>query len=219
MKRISHSKVNFILLIFITIWVSIILIAQAIPDLKLILRVTNRMIKEISYGYNPYADNIFKQTNIIYPIAYNILYTSTLVCIAVISILSIFKPQMIKALGMLIIAQNTFLLSLKWWNKFLTNKVNDTVLIDIKMFLGIISLAIIIFVLISFKQKIFYLLLMVMTLLQCFNIISFSLEYVRSISNIYVIFECFCEILILIPYWIVSLSMNKSDKLTANINK
>ena len=126
---------------------------------------------------------------------------------------------MIKALGMLIIAQNTFLLSLKGWNKFLTNKVNDTVLIDIKMFLGIISLAIIIFVLISFKQKIFYLLLMVMTLLQCFNIISFSLEYVRSISNIYVIFECFCEILILIPYWIVSLSMNKSDKLTANINK
>ena len=70
MKRISHSKVNFILLIFITIWVSIILIAQAIPDLKLILRVTNRMIKEISYGnfiLNSFAfDNILSSFQFIY---------------------------------------------------------------------------------------------------------------------------------------------------------
>lgn len=219
MKKVSHSRVNFILLILMSIWTTLILFIQSIPNLKLILRVSNRMIEEISYGYGSYTDEIFEQTDIIYPITYNTLYTLTLVCIVIFSILSIFKPKMIKVLGVSIIIQNTFLLSLKWWDEFLIDKMNDIVLVDIKIFLGIIFLITVIFVLISFKQKIFYLVLGIITLLQCFNTISFLAEYIGSINNIHVILECFCMILVFILYWTILLSINKNNRQVTNTNK
>ena len=203
MKKLSHSRANLILLILMSMWTTLILFIQAIPSLKLILRVSNKMIEEISYGYGSYVDEIFIQTDIIYPIAYNALNVLMLVCTTIISIISIFKPKMIKLLGVAIITQNTFLLSFKMWDKFLINKLDDTVLIDIKMLLAIVSFVTIIFVLMSFKQKIFYLILGTITLLQCLNTISFLSEYIKSINNIYMILECFCMILALILYWII----------------
>lgn len=212
MKKLSHNRANLILLILMSLWATLILFIQAIPSLKLILRVSNKMIEEISYGYGSYADEIFIQTDIIYPIAYNALNVLTLVCITIFSIISIFKPKMTKLLGITIIVQNTFSLTLKGWDKFLINKLDDTILIDIKMFLIIVSFVTIIFVLISFKQKIFYLILGTITLLQCLNTISFLSEYIRNINNIYVILECFYMILVIIMYWIILFLQIKNNK-------
>ena len=149
MKKLSHSRANLILLILISIWATLILFIQSIPSLKLILRVSNKMIEEISYGYGSYADEIFIQTDIIYPIAYNALNVLPLICTTIFSIISIFKPKMTKLLGITIIVQNTFSLALKGWDKFLINKLDNTILIDIKMFLVLVSFVTIIFVLIS----------------------------------------------------------------------
>lgn len=203
MKKLSHSRANLILLILMSMWTTLILFIQAIPSLKLILRVSNKMIEEISYGYGSYADEMFIQTDIIYPIVYNAINVLTLACTTIFSIISIFKPKMTKLLGITIIVQNTFSLALKGWDKFLINKLDNTILIDIKMFLVIVSFVTIIFVLFSFKQKILYLILGTITLLQCLNTISFLSEYIRSINNIYIILECFCMILVLILYWII----------------
>lgn len=212
MKKLSHSRANLILLILMSMWTTLILFIQAIPSLKLILRVSNKMIEEISYGYGSYADEMFIQTDIIYPIAYNAINVLTLVCTTIFSIISIFKPKMTKLLGITIIVQNTFSLALKGWDKFLINKLDNTILIDIKMFLLIVSFVTIIFVLFSLKQKIFYLILGTITLLQCLNTISFLSEYIRSINNIYIILECFCMILVLILYWIILFLQIKNNK-------
>ena len=219
MKKLSHSRANLILLILMSMWTTLILFIQAIPSLKLILRVSNKMIEEISYGYGSYADEMFIQTDIIYPIAYNALNVLTLVCTIIFSIISIFKPKMTKLLGITIIVQNTFSLALKGWDKFLINKLDDTVLIDIKMLLVIVSFVTIIFVLMSFKQKIFYLILGTITLLQCLNTISFLSEYIRSINNIYMILECFCMILVLILYWIILFLQIKNNKQTTSTSE
>lgn len=200
MRKVSHSRVNFILLILMSIWTTVILFSQAIPSLNSTIRFINNVKYEIIGGY---ASDFFIQRNVNYAISYNIAYVLTFVCIAIISIISIFKPKMIKLLGVAIITQNTFLLSFKVWDKFLINKLDDTVLINIKMLLVIVSFVTIIFVLMSFKQKIFYLILGTITLLQCSNTISFLSEYIRSINNIYMILECFCMIPVLILYWII----------------
>ena len=214
MKKLSHSRANLILLILMSIWVTLILFIQSIPSLKLILRVSNKMIEEISYGYGSYADEIFIHSDIIYPIAYNALNVLTLICTTIFSIISIFKPKMTKLLDITIIVQNTFSLALKGWDKFLINKLDNTILIDIKMFLVIVSFVTIIFVLISFKQKIFYLILGIITLLQCLNTISIFMEYIGSISNIHVILDCSYMIFILILYWVLLFLQIKNNKRT-----
>ena len=209
MKKTSHSRVNFILLILMSIWTTLILFAQAIPSLNSTIRFIDNVKYEITGGY---ASDFFIQRNVNYAISYNAINVLTLVCTTIFSIISIFKPKMTKLLGITIIVQNTFSLALKGWDKFLINKLDNTILIDIKMFLVIVSFVTIIFVLFSFKQKIFYLILGTITLLQCLNTISFLSEYIRSINNIYMILECFCMILVLILYWIILFLQIKNNK-------
>lgn len=209
MKKTSHSRVNFILLILMSLWTTLILFAQAIPSLNSTIRFIDNVKYEITGGY---ASDFFIQRNVNYAISYNAINVLTLVCTTIFSIISIFKPKMTKLLGITIIVQNTFSLALKGWDKFLINKLDNTILIDIKMFLVIVSFVTIIFVLFSFKQKIFYLILGTITLLQCLNTISFLSEYIRSINNIYMILECFCMILVLILYWIILFLQIKNNK-------
>lgn len=209
MKKTSHSRVNFILLILMSIWTTLILFAQAIPSLNSTIRFIDNVKYEITGGY---ASDFFIQRNVNYAISYNAINVLTLVCTTIFSIISIFKSKMTKLLGITIIVQNTFSLALKGWDKFLINKLDNTILIDIKMFLVIVSFVTIIFVLFSFKQKIFYLILGTITLLQCLNTISFLSEYIRSINNIYMILECFCMILVLILYWIMLFLQIKNNK-------
>ena len=213
MKKISHSRASLILLILITIWTTLILIAQAIPSLNSTIRFVENVKYEILGGY---ASDFFIQRNVTYAISYNIFYTLTLATISIFSVISIFKSKMVKLMGIAIIAQNTLLVALRMWDSFLIDTLNDTILINIKTYLVIIIIITVVFTIISFRQKIFHLLLIGMTLLQCFNTISFILEYIRSINNIYVIFECFCGILILILYWIILLSVNKSRNSTVS---
>lgn len=209
MKKTSHSRVNFILLILMSIWTTLILFAQAIPSLNSTIRFIDNVKYEITGGY---ASDFFIQRNVNYAISCNAINVLTLICTTIFSIISIFKPKMTKLLGITIIVQNTFSLALKGWDKFLINKLDNTILIDIKMFLVIVSFLTIIFVLFSFKQKIFYLILGTITLLQCLNTISFLSEYIRSINNIYMILECFCMILVLILYWIILFLQIKNNK-------
>lgn len=216
MKKTSHSRVNFILLILMSIWTTLILFAQAIPSLNSTIRFIDNVKYEITGGY---ASDFFIQRNVNYAISYNAINVLTLVCTTIFSIISIFKPKMTKLLGITIIVQNTFSLALKGWDKFLINKLDNTILIDIKMFLVIVSFVTIIFVLFSFKQKIFYLILGTITLLQCLNTISFLSEYIRSINNIYIILECFCMILVLILYWIILFLQIKNNKQATSTNE
>lgn len=215
MKKLSHNKVNLILLILITIWTAIILIMQAIPSLNSTFRFVNNVKYEIVGGY---ASDFFIQRNVTYAIFYNMFYASTLAIISIFSVISIFKPQMFKLIGVAIIAQNTLLLSLRGWDIFLIDTLKDAILINIKTYLCIIIIITIIFTIISFRQKIFYLLLIAITLLQCFNTINFILEHIRSINNIYVIFECLCGIITLILYWIILLSTNRNTSKQQKLN-
>ena len=210
MKKLSHNRVNLILLILTVIWTTIILMAQAIPNLRLIFRVTDSIIETMPCEYEN-IDNFFKQIEIIYPIVYNLSYTLTFLLIIIFLIITLFQPQFVKLLGIVIISQNIILFSLFVWDKFLINESNNTILIGIKIYLVITILVTIGFVIISIKPKIFYLMLSIVTLLQCFNTISLVIEHISHIDNIYMIFQCFGEIFIIIPYWIVLLSTNKGD--------
>ena len=209
MKKLSHSRANFILLILMTMWTTIILIAQAIPSLKFVMQFINSVRYEIIGGY---VDELFIQKEIVWSMSYNILYTLTYSLIIIFLIITTFKPKIVKILGIIIIAQNIVLLSLLAWNKLLINELNNTILIDIKVYLGLTILTTIIFVIISNKPKMFYLILSVVTLLQCFNTIGLVIKHVNHIGSIYVIFQCFSEVLVLIPYWIVLLLTNKTNK-------
>lgn len=209
MKITSYNRTNLILLILMLAWVTLILFIRAIPSLNSTIRFINNIKYEILGGY---ASDFFIQRNVNYAIYYNIINVLMLVYIVIISIVSIFKPKMIKILGIGIIVQNIFLLALTGWDKFLINKLAETILIEIKMYFIIISLMVIIFVLISFKQKIFYLILGTITLLQCLNTISIFMEYIGSTSNIHVILDCFYMIFILILYWALLFLQIKNNK-------
>lgn len=208
MKKISHNKVNFIMLIIMIIWGAIILFIHAIPGLNSALYLADSVRYEIIGGY---VDEYFIQINIIGRISYNIFYTLTSALIIIFSIVTIFKPNMIKAVGITLIVQNITLLSFDIWHKFLINASNNTILIDIKIYLSLTTLVAIIIILISLKQIIFYFILGIITLLQCLSTINLIEEYIGGINNIYVIFECFCGILTLILYWLILLSMNKKN--------
>lgn len=201
------------LLILISIWVAVNLVVQAIPGLNSTIRFIDNIEYEILGGY---TSEFFIQRNVTYAFAYNVIYTLTLVTVLIFSTISIFNKKKIKLVGIAIIVQNSLLLALELWECLLTDTLNDIALIHIKKYLIIIVIITIGFTVISFKQKIFYLLLSIITLLRCLSTINFCLEYIGSINNIYVILMCFCETLVLILYWIILLLSRrvfKVDKL------
>lgn len=214
MQDINRKELTIkTLLILISIWIAVNLIVQAIPDLKSMIRFINNIEYEILGGY---TSDFFIQRNVTYAFAYNVIYILTLIAILMFSTISIFNRKKIKLMGIAIIAQNVLLLALELWKRFLIDTLNDIALIHIKKYLIIIVIITVGFIVISFKQKIFYLLLAIMTLLRCLNTINFCLEYIGSINNIYVILMCFCETIVLILYWIILLLSGivfKVDKL------
>ena len=64
----------------------------------------------------------------------------------------------------------------------------------------------------SSKQKIFYILLATITLLQLLNTVAIVKEYIASISIPQVAFECFNGIVILILYWIFLILNRQKNK-------
>ncbi len=207
MKKLFNNKVSFILLIFIIIWTAIILITRAIPALNYEFRLIESIKYEIIGGY---ASKCFIQRKVVGNIFYNMVYTLSFTFILVFSVITIFIPKTIKAVGITLIAQVITLLSLDMWYRFLADELRDTVLIDIKLYIGITILITIAFTLLSFKQNKFYLILGIVTLLQCFYTINLVKEYIGSINNIQIIFQCFSEIVIPILYWMIILLRKKN---------
>lgn len=215
MKNISHSRVNFILLILIAMWTIIILFTQAIPNLKLIFRVTDSIIETMPYGYEN-MDDFFKQIEIIYPMTYNILYILTFTLILIFSTITIFQPKFIKILGVVILTQNIVLLALSVWDNFWANELNNIILIDIKVYLVLTIIVAIIFAIISTNPKVFCLIFGTVALLQCLKTISLVIERINHLRNIHIIIQCFDKILILILYCIVLFFSYKNKQI---INK
>lgn len=201
MIKNTHSKANIILLCLSTIWTTIILFAYAIPSLKSAIIFLERIKFEIIGGY---TSNFFIQIEVIWYIVSNIFFTLTYTLVTIFLIITILKPTIIKATGRMIIFQNIILILLDIWNKFLTNKQNETILIDITHYLVIVIIISIMILLLSIKPKIFVVVLSLTTLLQILNTMS-SFTQMR-LDNIYAIFEHLGEVLILCFYWIIFLS-------------
>lgn len=158
--KTSHIRESFIMLVLLAIWSLIILVVYSIPGLVYAINFAYSFKYEIMAGY---VDECFWQKEIIWSISFCIFHTLTFAFVIIFSIVAIFKSEIIKAVGGVIIAQNIVLLSLELWEEFLINELNNTILIDIKLYLLIAIFATIVFVIMSLKQKIFYLILSILS--------------------------------------------------------
>lgn len=217
MKNILHNKMNFAILVLMIIWNVILLITWVIPSFKLEIDIVNIYIEEIIAGYADYLDRYFVQTEVIYPITYNIFLIFSFMIVTIFLIMSILKPRMIKIVGFLIIVQSFILLSLEIWSNYLMDKITNTVIFDIGLWLFLIMVITGMCIWLSIKYKLFYCLLGIVTVLQLFNTINQVSIYRTAIYNIYIIFQCFNRIVLLILYWALTITLIKQNN-KKNIN-
>lgn len=209
--KTSHFRVSFIMLVLLVIWSFIILTIYSIPGFVHAINDANGFKYEIMARY---VDECFWQKGIIGYISFYLFHTLTYAFIIIFLFATMFKPEIIKVVGRVIIVQNIILLSLELWEEFLINELKHTIVIDIKLYLFIVIFATIVLIIMSLKKKTFYLTLSIFTVWRCIHSFCLFAEYFASIYNIQVILYCFNEMLLLILYWIVLISINRNIKLT-----
>lgn len=204
MKNTPQNKRSLILLSLMIIWTGILLIVYAIPSLLSAIQILNIVKYEIIAGY---ASEYFIQRDIISNLLYIIFDVLSLIITIAFSVMSIFKSKMIKAVGITLIAHSIMVLSLRLWYEFFTNGI-DTVKVDIKWYLCFAIVTTIALSCLSSKQKFFYLMLVVITILQCIKSVFFMSVYLElDIIGILNMIIVYCGVtIILILYWLVLLS-------------
>ncbi len=208
--KVFHNRVNYILLSLLIISELVILIIYSIPNLNHTVNFVKSIEDLIIAGY---VSDIFWQNGVIYGLIYCIFHTLTYILIIIFSVITLFKHRMIKIVGNIIIIQNIMLLSLTLWHKFLINELNETVVIDIEMYIFITIFLTAFVMIVSLRKKKFYLTLSIITILQLINTINFAIEHIASIYITSVMFVCFSEILILNLYWLVLCFIKKDIEL------
>lgn len=116
--------------------------------------------------------------------------------------MSLFKVNTSRKIGITIISQNITILCLQVWSKYFVNSNEDTVIIDIKLWLVIVLIIAGVSIWLSTKQKVFQTLLGVTTILQMINTFTLTAEHIASIYIPQVAFQCFNGIVIPILYLI-----------------
>ena len=209
MGKILHNKV-IICIVVLTIWTGILIIMCAIPELISALRVANSVKYEIMAGY---ADEYFMQGDIIYGVSYSIFFVFFLILNFIFSIISLFKIKMIKIIGKTVITQNIIFLSLQVWKRFFTNGI-DEVYIDIKWYLCFVIIFAIVLTFLSFEKHFFYLMMIIVFILQGIDLILFLTKYSNNLldigfSNIIFYGSNFVTIIL---YWLLILAQHKHNK-------
>lgn len=204
MKKTPQNKRSYILLSLMIIWTGILLITYDIPNLLSAIQFSNSVKYEVFSGY---ASEYFIQRDIISRLSYFIFDVASLIITIAFLVMSIFKPKMIKAVGITIIAQNIIVLLLRLWYGFFTNGI-DSVKVDIKWYLCFAFVATIVLSCLSYKRKFFYLMLVVITILQGINSVYFMAVYIKNILDIGILNMIigYCGLtIILVLYWLLLL--------------
>lgn len=194
------NKVSTVLLGLIIIFSGILICFQIIPSCTSVLNFAENVKYEILGGY---VDDYFVQREIVYPLSYSIFLLVTYGLIAIFALMTIFKKNMVKTLGAIIVGQNIGVLLLEVWNAFGEGKI------DITYCLCLLAIFTIIVVVLSLLNKLKYPMLVIASLIQCINTIYLLSKYINVLNNIFVIMDCFSLISILILYWFVCLTQNK----------
>lgn len=194
------------LLILIIMWSFVLIIGYTISGLAYSIRFANSdMTKALITG--GYVDENFIQLEIMYPISIYILYTLALIVIIILLIISIFNPPIIKVVGSIIIAQNIIILSLRAWLRFFTNGI-DTISINIKLYLLLSIVLVILSIILSLKKNFLYHQLIFITILQITKLIYSAPIVIRyiNVNMIKCIFNFFDCIITIILYWLLIFS-------------
>lgn len=206
----TRKKTSFCILILMVVYSFILLFLWYVPYLLDIIGFYNQ--DDIKYGIaGGYISNFFVQSKILYHFIYGILGIIFLLCLIIVLIMSLFKKNINRIVGITIISQNAALIILQVWPKCLVNIIEEIVIIDIKFWLVIVLIITGNCILLSAKQKIFYILLGIITILQVLNTVFLVVEHIASIYVPQVAFHCFNGIVIPILYWIF-LILNTSNK-------
>lgn len=197
MKKITYNKTSLII-ILMYLYTIILLFAWVIPNFFSAIRFLNSIKYEIIGGY---ATDCFVQESVYY-FSCNALNMIFFLVNIIFLTISIFKPKEVKTVGIIIIAQDSAFLLLQLWSEYFVNSIEDVVIINIKLWLIIVLTITGIVIWLSIKQKIFYLLLCVITILQLLNSITLVIGYIPYLYVPQVIFLCFHDIVLPILYWI-----------------
>lgn len=194
------NKGSMALLSLMIIISGILIFSQLIPSYSSVLNFAENVKYEIIGGY---VDEYFVQREIVYPLSYCVFLLFTYGLIAVLAFVTIFKKNIEKVLGAIIVGQNIGVLLLVVWNVFGEGKI------DIKFYLYLLVIITTITGVLSLINKFRYPMLVIASLIQCINTIYLLSKYIDALNNIYVIMDCFSLISILILYWFVCLAQNK----------
>lgn len=197
----KYKKANFSVLILMVVYSCIQLVWYYIPYLLNVINFYN--LDAIKYGIiGGYIEESFIQSNILHPFIYGVLGIIFSLCLIAELTICLLKKYVIMVLHITIIAQNTILLCMQAWSKYFVNIVEDIVIIDIKLWLVIVLIIAGIFIWLSTKQKMFYILFGIIIILQIINTFSLVSEYIASIYVPQVVLQCFSGIVIPILYCI-----------------
>ncbi len=197
----THRKISFYILILMMVYSCTLLFLWYVPYLLNVVEFYNR--EEIEYGIiGGYISNSFMQSKILYHFICGLLGITFLICLIIVLALFLLKKNMNRIFGIAIISQNIALILFQAWPKYFVNRTNDTITIDIKLWLAVVLIITGICILLSIKQAIFYLLLSIVSMLQLLNTVTLVVENKASISVPQVAFRCFNGIVIPILYWI-----------------
>lgn len=209
MKKVSHSKANLALVGLMAMWSITLLVKWLIPSLFSAAQFVSD--DTTKYGIiGGYYDDFFIQRHVIYYILNCIFETLSFLIFVVLLAALLFKPKMIKIVGIILIIQNVILLSIQVWDRFCINPLESKINIDIWWNLCIAFIITAILIYLSSKQKFFYMILAFVTLLRGANTLAFMFE--NNIDNIYVIFNCFDCLFPMILYWLLILEQYKHNK-------
>lgn len=197
----TRKKISFCILILMVVYSFILLFLWYVPYLLDIIGFYNQ--DDIKYGIaGGYISNFFIQSKILYHFIYGILGIIFLLCLIIVLIILLFKKNMNRMVGITIISQNIALMIFQTWSKYFVNSIEDIVIIDIKFWLIIVLIITGSCILLSTKQKIFYILLGIIIILRVLNTVFLVVEHIASIYALRVAFRCFNGIVLPILYWI-----------------